>query len=81
MMYQFINRTSLKPSTRNTIYTWFDGIMIILWGNGTQAEYNTAPFFLCVWHKAVGSSHFYELLWNKQVDAYVRTYVSTSENY
>jgi hypothetical protein len=74
MLYQFISCTSLKPETHTTIYTWLDGIMIILRGSSTQAEYNSAPF---VWHKAVGSSQFYELFRNKQVDAYV----SSSEHY
>jgi hypothetical protein len=57
-----------------TIYTWLDGIITILRGSSTQAEYNSASF---VWHKAVGSSQFYELFRNKQVDAYV----SSSEHY
>jgi hypothetical protein len=48
--------------------------MIILRDSSTQAEYNSASF---VWHKAVGSSQFYELFRNKQVDAYV----CSSEHY
>ena len=74
MLYQSISCTSLKLATHTTIYTWLDGITIILRGSGTQAEYNSVPF---VWLKAVGSSQFYELFRNKQVDAYV----SSSEHY